>query len=321
MARPTVAKPEDIRTAVLSLLTQAGLGQAPSAQSFRRAVSVRKVREQLGGGNPATIGRAINTLEAQLVQSGLERLSLPELPTDIAELMQQLWRAAVGVQLDSITQLRQQAEAVADAARSQLTESELRVEVLKQELAELRTALAERDSRLAQALTDATAQAQQITRLSTDLEAAQRRSDELAASLSTEKSNQAGAIAAAQERYEGLSRRLFTETAEQRLAAQNEATRLASQLKFAEKRQSSLETRLQQLESELAESRGKAQQSQGEVSALRYVNTSLQGQLEQFVRTLPTGAGRKIQGAAQASRGALASVRHRVASKKSKRSP
>lgn len=48
---------------------------------------------------------------------------------------------------------------------------------------------------------------------------------------------QVDAIDAAQERYEGLSKRLLQETAQQRLAAQAEVSRMASQQKFADKRE------------------------------------------------------------------------------------
>jgi len=58
MPRPAIATPVDVRHAVLALVAEAGVGKSPSAQAFRRAVSVRKVRERLGGGNPATIGQA-----------------------------------------------------------------------------------------------------------------------------------------------------------------------------------------------------------------------------------------------------------------------
>jgi len=296
MPRPAVAAPAQVRSAVFALLAQAGLGQAPSAQSFRRAVSVRKVREHLGGGNPATIGREVNAVEAEIVQAGLDQLALPEIPADIAELMQQLWRAAVGVQLEQVARLRTEAQALAEGSREQLAESLLRTEMLKQELGEQRAALADRDARLAQALTDGAGQARQLEALRQELQDSQARAAQLATEKTQLQQAQTEAIAAAQARYEGLSRRLLEETGQQRQAAQAELARLGSQLKAADKRQTQLEARLQQQETDLTEARGEREQALGEATALRYVNTSLRGQLEDLVRSLPAAALAPVRG-------------------------
>jgi hypothetical protein len=300
MPRPAIATPADIRQAVLALVGEAGVGKSPSAQAFRRAVSVRKVRERLGGGNPATIGQVINVVEAELVRAGLDRIVLPELPADVAELMQQVWRAAVGAQLDDLSRLRDQAQAVADGAREALIEAQLRAEVLRQELTELRATVSDRDTRLAQAGTDQAALLARATALETELEAARTQQALDSTELDVALAGRAQAIAAAQERYEGLSRRLLEETGQQRQAAQSELGRLASQLKFADKRQATLEGRVQQLEAELVDVRGQHQKSSGEVAALRYVNTSLNSQLEEFIRSMaattivaPTGKARE----------------------------
>lgn len=60
MARPTIATSANVRATVLALLREAGASESLSGQTFRRVVSVRKVRAYLGGGNPSTIGREIN---------------------------------------------------------------------------------------------------------------------------------------------------------------------------------------------------------------------------------------------------------------------
>jgi len=67
MPRPTVATAAQVREAIASLLKEAGIVGAASAPSYRRAVSVRRVRERLGGGNPATIAHEINALEKEIV--------------------------------------------------------------------------------------------------------------------------------------------------------------------------------------------------------------------------------------------------------------
>lgn len=287
MPRPAVATTAEVRSAVLALLVEAGTGNSPSPQSFRRAVSVRKVRERVGGGNPATIGREINAVEAELVRSGLDTVAIPELPPDIAALMAQLWQAAVGVQLGEVVRLKTEAQAVADGARQALAEAQLRGQMLVQELAELRAAVADRDTRLAQALADGASLSEQLQTLRTQLQASGEREAQLAGERAGQDKAQSDAIAAARERYDGLSKQLLQETAQQRQAAQTEVTRMAGQLKFADKREAALQALLEQLEADLREARGRCEQAAGEASALRYVNTSLLAQLDQIAKTLP----------------------------------
>lgn len=306
MPRPAVATPVDVRSAVLALLTHSGLGERPSPQSFRRAVSVRKVRERLGGGNPATISHEINAVEAEIVQAGLTNVALPDIPADIAELMQQLWRAAVAAQLDEVAALKTAALAEAQAAGDRLAEGALRVEVLKQELTELRALLAQRDQELAQARADRAAGSQGQQAQLEQLAATQAHAQGLAGELQSVNETRSREVAAAQERYDGLSRRLLEETAQQRQAAQAEVSRMATQLKFADKREAALQARLQQVEADLAEARamankaeGTAQKAEGETAALRYVNASLRTQLDDLARSRPAAPPTKSAAAAQ----------------------
>jgi len=105
MPRPTVATAAQVREAITSLLKEAGIVGEASAPSYRRAVSVRRVRERLGGGNPATIAHEINALEKEIVSTDNRNLAIPDVPADIAALMGQLWQAAVGVQVTGYCQV------------------------------------------------------------------------------------------------------------------------------------------------------------------------------------------------------------------------
>jgi len=213
--------------------------------------------------------------------------------------MAQLWQAAVGVQLDKVVRLKTEAQAVADAAREALAEAQLRVEVLKQELAELRAALSDRDGRLAQVTTDGAALTAQLAALRAELHAAREREAQWRGESAAIERSQADAIAAAQERYEGLSKQLLQETAQQRQAAQAEVGRMASQQKFADKREAALQARLEQLEAELVEARAQREQAVGEASALRYVTTSLRAQVDEIMRALPVPKGGEVPGLAR----------------------
>jgi chromosome segregation ATPase len=266
------------------MLAEAHESQPATRERFRRVVSVRKLRERLGAGDPATLGRAINAVESELVQAGLADMALPELPAEIADQMRQLWQAAVSVQLDDVMRLKTDAREAVDAAQGSLVESTLRVDVLKQELAELRAAATERDTLLAQLRADhaglaaqyALAQASQ-QEMQAQLLAAQARTAAL-------EQTQAETLTAAQQRFEGLSKQLLQETAQQRQAQQDERGRLASQLKFAERRIATLETSLESAEMELAKEREQRNKVAGEASAFKAINASQRAQLDDLLR-------------------------------------
>lgn len=285
MPRPTVATPAQVREAISSLLREAGINGVASAPSFRRAVSVRRVRERLGGGNPATIAHEINALEKDVVGADSQNLSIPEVPADIAALMGQLWQAAVGVQVTEVLQLKSQAQGIAAAAKSALVEEQLRNQVLLQELTELRATAVERDTQLAQAKSQSTVLAEQNAGFQNELQASRGRESELQAALVLLESEQTAAIAAARERYDGLSKQLLQETAQQRQAAQAELSRMTSQSKFAEKREVTLLGRIEQMEADLLDVRTLRDKAAGEVSALKYVNTSLKTQVDEFLKS------------------------------------
>ena len=285
MPRPTVATPAQVRETISSLLREAGIAGAASGPSFRRAVSVRKVRERLGGGNPATIAHEINVLEKDIVGADSQIPPIPEVPADIAALMGQLWQAAVGIQLTEVLQLKSQAQGIADAAKSALVEEKLRSQVLLQELAELRAAAAERDTQLAHAKSQNVVLTERNAGLQTELQASRGRESELLAARAALEDEKVDAIAAARERYDGLSKQLLQETAQQRQTAQVEVSRMASQSKFAEKREATLAGRIEQLEADLLEVRTQRDKAAGEVSALKYINTSLKVQVDGFLKS------------------------------------
>jgi len=300
MARPAISTAAEVRSAVQALLTEAGIGACPSRQSFRRAVSVRKVRDRLGGGNLATLGREINQIEAELAQ-GVDAIPIPDLPSDIAALMTQLWQAAVGTQLDGLQQLRIQAQSVATAAQDDLQESRLRSQVLQEELAQMRSAISDRDMRLAQAQATNTALEEQIQALRGELAEAHQEGTALKSQVDNLAQSQSEAVASARDRYDGLSKQLLQETALQRQAVQQEASRLGNQLKFAEKRDTANLARLAQLEAELQDLRGERDKANGEAAALRYVNSTLRAQVEDIVqsmsRTMPRAGSKMAKGA------------------------
>lgn len=278
------ATPEQIRATVLAMLTEAGDAAPPTAARFRRAVSVRKLRARLGGGDPATLSRTLNTIEAEVVRAGLADLALPELPVEIAEQMRALWQAAVAVQIDDVVRLKREAQVAAEAAQAARAEAELRVELLRQELSEVRGQLAARDTALAEACA---AQAAAIARA--DEQAARRGELEAALATAQERATtgertHAEAVVTIQARYEALSKQLLQETAHQRDAVQAERAQLAAQLKFAERRLAALEQDRARLDADLASERAARQTAAGEASALKAVTASQRAQLDELLR-------------------------------------
>ncbi|WP_034302255.1 DNA-binding protein [Herbaspirillum sp. RV1423] len=284
MPRPAIATPEQIRSTILSMLTDAHDAAPASRERFRRVVSVRKLQARLGGGDPAALGRAINAVEAEVVAAGIDQIAIPELPPDVSDLMRQLWQAAVGVQLDEVAKLKREAMDVAENAKAAMNDSALRVEVLKAELSELRGLLAARDTDLAQARADRGALSQQLQALQAEHEALREALAAAHTHTTAQQQVHAKSLAETQQRYDGLSKQLMQETAQQRQALQQEQNRIGSQLKFAERRIATLEEAIAEAQRETVHERDQRQAAVGEANALKAINASQRVQLDEIVR-------------------------------------
>ncbi len=286
------ATADQIRATVLAMLTEAGDAAPPTAARFRRVVSVRKLRARLGGGDPATLSRTLNAIEAEVVRAGLAEFAVPDLPPEIAESMRALWQAAVAVQLDDVVRLKREAQSATEAAQAARAEAELRVELLRQELTETRQALIARDTALAEAraaLATMTTRAEQVSTRAGQLDTALAAAQEHIAAGERAHSE---AVATIQARYEALSKQLLQETAHQRDAVQAERAQLASQLKFAERRIGALEQERERADADLASERAARQTAAGEASALKAVTASQRAQLDELLRATLAAAPR-----------------------------
>jgi uncharacterized small protein (DUF1192 family) len=286
MPRPSAATPDQIRATVLAMLAEAGDATPVTGARFRQLVSVRKLRARLGAGDPATLARALNVIEAEVVRAGLAEIAIPGIPPDIAEQMRALWQAAVTVQLDDVVRLQAKAQQTIAAADTARTDAELRVELLRQELTELRTALTGRDAELADLRAQHTLSRERCTALEATLQDRQTQLEgAVAERVALERARTEG-LAQTQHRYEALSKQLLQETAHQREAVKKEHEQFASQLKFAERRIAALEGERERLEAELASERATRQQAVGEALALKAVNSSQHAQLDELMRVV-----------------------------------
>ncbi|MGF7131433.1 putative nuclease with TOPRIM domain [Paraburkholderia sp. EB58] len=274
MARPAAVSPDQIRTTVLAMLAEAEMDPEhapPTPERFRKVVSVRKLRARLGAGDPAMLSRALNTIEVEVVRAGLAQVAIPGLPDTIAEQMRALWQAAVTVQLDEVVQMKAAATQASEAADVAQRDADLRVELLRVELADLRDQLSARDTALATVRAEFRAASEKMTdaeRTALDVRAALTSAN---AQLGTAKDEHAAAIAAIHARYEGLSRQLLQETEHQRHALQVERERLSGQITQAQERVAALEGLRDRLLTELASERDAHQRAAGEAAALTAV--------------------------------------------------
>lgn len=216
MSRRPLHSPSEIRAAVDALLSDAGLHPPLSADQFRRAVSVRRLRAWLGGGDHATLGRSLRELEQQYVEGSRRQRPLPSLPDDVASLMERVWAAAVTSSEAGVMSVREEAaRSVADAQAAR-ENADVRVSLLRQELDDLRTTLAAHNQTIGElrALLAASEREATSSRLC---------ADELAAQLKTAGKERAAECeqlqaeaARVREEYEGLRASLLTSTDAQR---------------------------------------------------------------------------------------------------------
>jgi predicted nuclease with TOPRIM domain len=280
MPRPAAVSADQIRTTVLAMLAEAGDAQPPSGERFRHVVSVRKLRARLGAGDPATLARILNTIETEVVRAGLAGVAIPGLPDTIAEQMRTLWHAAVTVQLDEVVKLKADATQASEAAEVARRDADLRVELLRVELAELREQLSARDTALATVRAEFRATSGKMTEAETaalDLRAALTSAN---ASLGTANAEHAAAIAAIHARYEGLSRQLLQETEHQREAWRSERERLSGQITQAQERTAALEGLRERLLTDLASEREGHQRAAAEAAALTTLVTEQRALLQ-----------------------------------------
>ncbi|WP_321886504.1 DNA-binding protein [Paraburkholderia bannensis] len=286
MPRPAAVTPDAIRATILAMLAEAGDPAPASDTRFRKIVSVRKLRARLGAGDPAMLSRHLNAIEAELIQAGVASFAVPDLPPEIAQQMRTLWEAAVATQLDGVVRLRREAEATAQASAEAQHNAQLRVELLREELAEVRGQLTARDSALAVAHTEVAA----AEKYAATQEAAvtELRAALATAEMTARQSAQAhaGDLATERARYDGLSRQLLRETAHQRETFQTERQRLEGELARAAERLQALESLRERLLTELAEERNARQQAAAESTAL----ASVIGQQRETLARVRSGA-------------------------------
>ncbi|WP_342967253.1 DNA-binding protein [Paraburkholderia azotifigens] len=232
MGRIPLTSLDQLRTVVRDLLAEGSRGAPVTAPLYRQLTSVRRVRERLGGGDPARLGRDLRALEPEFVKewpTWYERP--PDVPEGILAQSFAFWREALEVARHEFDDARAQADAAIAAAGAERDEALARVALLRTELTDSRTQLSARD----EALGEARAALATCTRLASESEARIRVAEEkLAEALREhdldrirykEEADNVG------KEYRGLSRQLLNDVDRQRQAISNEMSRLEQQLK------------------------------------------------------------------------------------------
>jgi len=261
-------------------------------ERFRRAVSVRRLRARLGAGDPAVLSRALNAIEAELVQAGMADLALPGLPDAIAEQMRALWAAAVGVQLDDVVRLQQHARQAAAEADTARHDADVRSEMLRLELGELRERLAARDAELTELRASGRHAAERAQTLTAEAAALQTQRDTARATLEALRHTHTKELADVRTRYDGLSKRLLQETEHQRHALAAERERLTTQLADAQTRITALEGLRERLLEDVATGRDAHRQAAAEAAALATVVAGQRHALEALQALRPGQSAR-----------------------------
>ncbi|QMI49901.1 DNA-binding protein [Burkholderia sp. MBR-1] len=240
---------EKVHEAVRQLLADAGTPVPANVLVFRKFVSVRKVRAQLGGGDPANISRLLKAVEGAMFPQEAPATALPGLPPAIAAQMQALWESAKNAQWEELERAREAAEARADAAVATATDAIARAQAAQRD-AEARLELVE--AALAQARAIADAQAQQLTdvqaqnrQLTAALGEQTTRADGLAQQLGDAHASKEAEIEAARRRYDGMAIKLQQDTDAQRQNLRTEREALLKSATLAEERARDLQHEVQ----------------------------------------------------------------------------
>ena len=150
MSRSPINSAADIKAAVDALLAESGLRAPLPAAQFRRVVSVRRLRQKLGGGDPATLARSLRELEERYHAAVHAQRALPALPENVGALMERVWVAAVAAADADVLSVREEAARSVAAANAALEDADVRVDLLRRELADLSVTLEARNQTIGQ---------------------------------------------------------------------------------------------------------------------------------------------------------------------------
>ena len=216
MSRTPTNSPAEIKAAIDALLAESGFRAPLPAAQFRRVVSVRRLRERLGGGDHATLARSLRELEQQYHAVAHRQRALPALPDDVGALMERVWVAAVAAADADVLSVREEAARAVSAANAAREDADVRVDLLRRELVDLSVTLEARNQTIGQLQA-------QLAACQQELAVTSHRINDYASRLSAVEEQRAAErqrfdveTARIRDEYEGLRVSLLTSTDAQR---------------------------------------------------------------------------------------------------------
>jgi len=253
MGRIPLNSPESVRTVVQQLLGAAGTGVPVTPLLFRRLVSSRRVREQLGGGDPGWIGRQIRAIEAEVISESALRHTATGLPEPVAATMRSLWQGALEAAQSEFDAARAAADEAVTSAVSERDNANALTAMLRTELEDGRRQASGRDTRIGQLEAELAASQRKLAEERERTRTTEARLAEVSRARDDERQKHDEAVAAVQREYAGLSRQLMAATDEQRQALATARAAIAPELKSLRQRLAKMSAECDRLKRQLAD--------------------------------------------------------------------
>jgi hypothetical protein len=248
MGRAPLNSPESVRHAVQQLLDAAGTGVPVTPLLFRRLVSSRRVREQLGGGDPAWIGRQIRAIEAEVISQSTARFTATGLPEPVADSMRALWLMALEAARGELTDAQAAAAEAVVRAAAERDNSAALTAMLRTELDDWQRHARDRDMRIGQQEAELAESRRQLAEEKNRARLAETRLLEVTRAHDEARRQYDEAQAAVQREYAGLARQLMNATDEQRRALAAAQAALQPELKSLRQRLAQMTAKYEQLD-------------------------------------------------------------------------
>lgn len=215
MARPALNSPEIVRATILELLADEGVSHPVTPTMFRRAVSVRRLRERLGGGDPAALGRQIRVVQDELLQAGAARNGIAGtagVPESLIGHVRALWDAALIAAQEEVAATRNEAQKTIEAALAERDDATALVTMLRSEQDRLRLAEGERERRIGNLESQLQVRTEELAKERDHSQDLERQLSEIAQQHEHERDQLEKQLEARREEFDGLTRRLLNDS-------------------------------------------------------------------------------------------------------------
>lgn len=209
MGRTPLNSPQSVRDTVRRMLDAAGVTAPITPQVFRRIVSTRRVREELGGGDPSWVGRQVRMIEAELISQSAARYTAGGLPDPVADSMRSLWLMALEAARGEFADAQASAAAAVARAAAERDNANALSSMLRTELDDWQKQARELDVRIGQREAELAEARGRVSEESERGRLAEARVAELLRASEAARQKHDGELNAVRREYAGLSRQLL----------------------------------------------------------------------------------------------------------------